>query len=121
MAHWRPPNAGAFRRRLRSGEAPLARCRAASPHACGAPFAIVPRTSTPASRTPASPHAHQAMSTSGDVPTAPTAGHGRPRLLTLALAALGVVYGDIGTSPLYAMRESLHGAHGVPPTADNVL
>jgi KUP system potassium uptake protein len=31
------------------------------------------------------------------------------------------VYGDIGTSPLYAMRESLHGAHGVPPTPENVL
>ena len=42
-------------------------------------------------------------------------------LAALSLAALGVVYGDIGTSPIYAMRESLHGAHGVPPTAANVL
>src|SRR5437763_7575379 len=47
--------------------------------------------------------------------------HGRGKLLTVSLAALGVVYGDIGTSPLYAMRESLHGAHGVPPTPANVL
>jgi KUP system potassium uptake protein len=31
----------------------------------------------------------------------------------LALAALGVVYGDIGTSPLYALRECLSPAHGV--------
>ena len=32
-----------------------------------------------------------------------------PTTSALSLAALGVVYGDIGTSPLYAMRESLHG------------
>ena len=34
----------------------------------------------------------------------------------LALGALGVVYGDIGTSPLYALRESFHGPHGIAPT-----
>ena len=39
----------------------------------------------------------------------------------LTLAALGVVFGDIGTSPLYALRECFHGAHAVPPTHDNVL
>ena len=39
----------------------------------------------------------------------------------LALAALGVVYGDIGTSPLYAIRESFHSAHGIAPTPANVL
>jgi KUP system potassium uptake protein len=44
-----------------------------------------------------------------------------PRSLGLALAALGVVFGDIGTSPIYAVRESLHGVHGVPPTSENVL
>ena len=37
-----------------------------------------------------------------------------------SLAALGVVYGDIGTSPIYAMRESLHGVHGVAATTGNV-
>ncbi|HET9003725.1 MAG TPA: potassium transporter Kup [Gemmatimonadaceae bacterium] len=47
--------------------------------------------------------------------------HGRGHLRALAIAALGVVYGDIGTSPIYAMREALHGVHGVPPTHDNVL
>jgi KUP system potassium uptake protein len=61
------------------------------------------------------------MSTAPDAPAGTPAGHGRARLLTLSLAALGVVYGDIGTSPLYAMRESLHGAHGVQPTPENVL
>ncbi len=34
---------------------------------------------------------------------------------------MGVVYGDIGTSPLYALRECLHGAHAVAPTPENVL
>ena len=36
-----------------------------------------------------------------------------PRMLALALGALGVVYGDIGTSPLYAMSECFAGEHGV--------
>jgi KUP system potassium uptake protein len=39
----------------------------------------------------------------------------------LALGALGVVYGDIGTSPLYAVRECFIGAHAVPITPANVL
>jgi KUP system potassium uptake protein len=43
------------------------------------------------------------------------------RLLPLTLTAIGVVYGDIGTSPLYAMRECFFGSHSVPPTHDNVL
>jgi KUP system potassium uptake protein len=42
-------------------------------------------------------------------------------LAGLAVAALGVVYGDIGTSPLYAMREAFHGPHGIPVTPDNVM
>lgn len=43
------------------------------------------------------------------------------RLVTLSLAALGVVFGDIGTSPLYAMRECFHGEYGIPVTPENVL
>ncbi|HKQ68013.1 MAG TPA: KUP/HAK/KT family potassium transporter [Polyangiaceae bacterium] len=39
----------------------------------------------------------------------------------LVLGALGVVFGDIGTSPLYAVKECIDGKHGVPPTHDNVL
>src|SRR5262245_9380969 len=46
--------------------------------------------------------------------------HGR-RLVSLMLGALGIVYGDIGTSPLYAMRECFHGPHAVPSTVANVL
>jgi KUP system potassium uptake protein len=45
----------------------------------------------------------------------------RRRLATLTVAALGVVYGDIGTSPLYALRECFHGRHSVPLTPGNVL
>src|SRR5881628_1784743 len=43
------------------------------------------------------------------------------RLFSLSLLALGIVYGDIGTSPLYAMRECFYGAHPVPLTQPNVL
>jgi len=51
-------------------------------------------------------------------------GSHKPRgryLALLATGALGVVYGDIGTSPLYALRESFHGTHGIPLTPGNVL
>lgn len=45
----------------------------------------------------------------------------RSRWKLLALGALGVVYGDIGTSPLYALRECFHGPHALPLTLPNVL
>jgi KUP system potassium uptake protein len=47
--------------------------------------------------------------------------HRGSRLALLCLASLGIVYGDIGTSPLYAMRECFYGQHSVPPTHANVL
>jgi KUP system potassium uptake protein len=37
------------------------------------------------------------------------------------IAALGVVFGDLGTSPLYALQEAFTGKHGVASTPDNVL
>lgn len=46
---------------------------------------------------------------------------GGTRLLVLSLAAIGVVYGDIGTSPIYAFRESFHHSYGIDPTGANVL
>ena len=52
-------------------------------------------------------------------PRSNTAG-GR-RLLPLTLTAIGVVYGDIGTSPLYTIRECFYGPHGFEPTPENVL
>ncbi len=42
-------------------------------------------------------------------------------LAVLALGALGVVYGDIGTSPLYAMREAFHGPFAMEITEGNIL
>ncbi len=39
----------------------------------------------------------------------------------LTLTALGIVFGDIGTSPLYAVREAFHGPHSMPPTPQNIL
>jgi KUP system potassium uptake protein len=42
------------------------------------------------------------------------------RLAVLTLTALGVVYGDIGTSPLYAMRESFSPEYGLAPSPENV-
>jgi KUP system potassium uptake protein len=46
---------------------------------------------------------------------------GSRRLFPLTLTALGVVYGDIGTSPLYTIRECFYGSHGVAVTQENVL
>jgi KUP system potassium uptake protein len=43
------------------------------------------------------------------------------RLAKLSLAALGVVFGDIGTSPLYAIRECFHGEYGIPVTNENIF
>lgn len=47
--------------------------------------------------------------------------HSQPKqgLGILTLTALGIVYGDIGTSPLYAFREAF--AHGLQPTEENIL
>jgi KUP system potassium uptake protein len=62
-----------------------------------------------------------------DIRSSTTAHHvpvGRRELAIASLAALGVVYGDIGTSPLYAMKECLaapYSPHAITPTPDNVL
>jgi KUP system potassium uptake protein len=45
----------------------------------------------------------------------------RADIAKLALGALGVVYGDIGTSPLYAIKECVTLPHGVTPAADNIF
>jgi KUP system potassium uptake protein len=48
-------------------------------------------------------------------------GREKPGVLPLTVAAIGVVFGDIGTSPLYAMREAFNGSHPVAANHDNVL
>ena len=76
---------------------------------------------------------HEASSTPAQSPAEPppalsneAGGHGhethsRSALMKLALGALGVVYGDIGTSPLYAVKECFATGHGVAPNVANVL
>src|SRR5258708_9943750 len=49
------------------------------------------------------------------------AGEGRPARGVLALAALGVVFGDIGTSPLYALQAAFSPADNLRVTHANVL
>src|SRR5260370_29085213 len=46
--------------------------------------------------------------------------HKQP-LPSLAIAAIGVVFGDIGTSPLYALKEAFSPAHGIALTNDSIL
>ncbi len=80
--------------------------------------------------------AHVATLEPADNAPAPASDHGptgphrvvahqsRRDLAAASLGALGIVYGDIGTSPLYAMRECLawgHSPHAVMPTLPNVL
>ena len=50
-------------------------------------------------------------------------GRSRPSFWALTLGSIGVVFGDIGTSPLYAFREAVAGArrHGEPVTRAIVL
>ena len=67
------------------------------------------------------------MGMSDSTPPAPAAPqphalpHDRTRVAPLALAALGVVFGDIGTSPLYSLKECFAGPHGVSADRMNVL
>lgn len=49
------------------------------------------------------------------------ASHPGNSLVPLTLSAIGVVFGDIGTSPLYTIRECFFGTHSVAPTHENVL
>jgi KUP system potassium uptake protein len=58
---------------------------------------------------------------SGGTGHSPPGGKDLKRTLTLAIGALGVVYGDIGTSPLYTVKECFHGAHAIALTPANLL
>ena len=48
-------------------------------------------------------------------------GTGHKSLAPLIIGAIGVVYGDIGTSPLYTLRQCFTGPHGLPLTSTNVF
>ncbi|MBK7356282.1 potassium transporter Kup [Propionivibrio sp.] len=47
--------------------------------------------------------------------------HSRHALPALTISAIGVVFGDIGTSPLYAMKEIFNGHHPIPVTPENIF
>jgi len=74
--------------------------------------------SHPPSRSPSG--AFEATSAGTEKTHLPPAPEGK-YLAVLTLGALGVVFGDIGTSPLYALRECFTGHHPIPPTPGNVL
>ena len=57
---------------------------------------------------------------SGPAPVAP-GGPGHGSLGALVVGAIGVVFGDIGTSPLYAFRETFAGHHPLPPDQLHIL
>ncbi len=57
----------------------------------------------------------------GSQSAAHAAGHGAgTSLAALALCALGVVFGDIGTSPLYTLKECLHAAGGEKTSVEDL-
>ncbi len=74
--------------------------------------------SHPPSRSPSG--AFEATSAGTEKTHLPPAPEGK-YLAVLTLGAMGVVFGDIGTSPLYALRECFTGHHPIPPTPGNVL
>ena len=43
------------------------------------------------------------------------------KILLLAAGSIGIVFGDIGTSPLYAIKECFHGKHAIVPNVTNVF
>ncbi|MHA7634597.1 potassium transporter Kup [Corallococcus sp. M7] len=89
----------------------------------GTPGAVGKQRSVTASVAPGPGSAKAgAVNAPSESPAAPSEAPDSPkRIAMLALSALGIVYGDIGTSPLYALRECFTGAHGVTPTPANVL
>ncbi|HEX7326157.1 MAG TPA: potassium transporter Kup [Rhodanobacteraceae bacterium] len=58
---------------------------------------------------------------SDPAPTAPAAETGKQALHVMVIGAIGVVFGDIGTSPLYTFSEAFSKQHGVPPVPFNIL
>jgi KUP system potassium uptake protein len=68
----------------------------------------------------AGPRANESSSLLNMMPVQ-EAEHTHGSLAGLTLAAIGVVYGDIGTSPLYALKECLSPHYGLAATSDNVI
>jgi len=56
-----------------------------------------------------------------NIETEPEENRHRNRTLGLAIGSLGVVYGDIGTSPIYTVKECFHGKHAIALTPENLF
>ncbi|MDO9018622.1 MAG: potassium transporter Kup [Deltaproteobacteria bacterium] len=76
-----------------------------------------PATPSKAAEPPLPAASHSPAAGAGEVHH----GHASGSLLALTVGALGVVYGDVGTSPLYTIKECFTPGHGVEPTLANVL
>ncbi|HXK16691.1 MAG TPA: KUP/HAK/KT family potassium transporter, partial [Polyangiaceae bacterium] len=82
------------------------------------------KLSTAAPKTPNAPSHAIPKSSPSSAAAAPGHGHANGSTsyqLKMAMGALGVVYGDIGTSPLYAMRECFNEEYGISVTTANVM
>jgi KUP system potassium uptake protein len=75
-------------------------------HSPGSPFLPNDQTLGHSAFAPSSPHSEDGLKQS---------------TAALALLALGIVYGDLGTSPLYAAKETFNPDHGIPLTVENIL
>ena len=67
------------------------------------------------------PPGDETLTPQGNVHADAGHGHGSQSLLKLSLGAVGVVFGDIGTSPLYAFRETFAGHHPLVPDEPHIL
>ena len=76
-------------------------------------------TDASADGTPSQSTSGSAQLSNSDHP--PSESKGLKRTVILAVGALGVVYGDIGTSPLYTVKECFHGTHAIALTPANLL
>src|SRR4051812_35563837 len=95
------------------------RCAVANPAGSDEPPSIKPLSPTGPGLPPPAAGGPVAGSASGSKRPIRSGRHGLPEpsgrgLWLMSLLALGVVYGDIGTSPLYAINECFFGEHAVP-------
>src|SRR5262245_5127393 len=63
----------------------------------------------------------QASVAAADMPPESGVRDAKQSTAALSLLALGIVYGDIVTSPLYAVKETFNPEHGIPLAAGNIL
>ncbi|HEX7979448.1 MAG TPA: potassium transporter Kup [Gemmatimonadaceae bacterium] len=95
------------------------RASTSAPFPAGDDAPIASEPSRPERRHPELPPAAAPAEAPDPHHAPPSAPAGR-RLLILSLTALGVVYGDIGTSCLYTVKEAFAARHGLIPAASNV-